>query len=68
MTAGVGVRTEVWSGSWGQANPLPSDIRAALAQMVLSLGEQRPRGKADGQWRRGGGAFRPEPSEAKWPT
>lgn len=49
------MRAEVWSGSWGKANPLPSDIGASLAQMVLLLGERRPRGKADGQWGRGRG-------------
>jgi hypothetical protein len=65
---GVGERTEVWNGSRGKANPLPLATRAALAQMALPLGEQRPQGKADGQWRRGRGGLSHEPSEAKWPT
>lgn len=55
-------------GLRGKANPLPLATRAALAQMALPLGEQRPQGKADGWWGRGTGGLSCEPSEAKWPT
>lgn len=55
-------------GLRGKAKPLPLATRAALAQMALPLGEQRPQGKADGWWGRGTGGPSCEPSEAKWPT
>lgn len=50
----MGERTKVWKGSQGKANPIPLATKAALAQIVWPLGEQRPQGKADGQWGRGG--------------